>query len=207
MSTNLPFPLPTGYTPEGPYNNPGQTQPFPSPYNTPVGLWNGPTVIITPDNWFPNPGGGRLWKVTWQSPIFDMRPDLRGMTANNADSNPTGRGEGRKSGVPIWRAAGQNLGVHLYVQIQILSGDLRGCRAFAIDRGHISDVARVNQISQGLDVTSTFVQKNDSVVFSFTPFGGSAPIRYWQLDMGFDILSDQGFVGPVPTLKIDAMVY
>jgi len=174
----------------------------------PVGLWNGPTVVIRPDNWeaLP-PGGGRLYKVTWESPIYDFRPDLRGMTANNAESNPTGRGPGRKSAVPIWRAAGQNTGVHLFLQFELIDADLRGFRAFTLENGHISDVSQVRGIGPGTDVTSVFSQRSESIVFSFVPFGGSAPIRYWKMNMGFDILDGQGFVGPLPTLKIYAMVY
>ena len=207
MSTNLPFPLPTGYDPSGPYRNPGQTQPFPSPTDMPVGLWNGPTVVIRPDNWVADPSPGRLYKVTWESPIFDFRPDLRGMTANNAESNPTGRGPGRRAAVPIWRAAGQNTGVHLFLQFELIDADLRGFRAFTAEFGHIADITQVRGIGVGGDVTSTFTQRSESVIFSFTPFGGSAPIRYWQMTMGFDILDGQGFVGPIPTLKIYSMVY
>lgn len=206
-ASNLPFPLPTGYDPSGPYRNPGQTQPFPSPTDAPVGLWNGPTVVIQPDNWAPNPRTGVLYTVSWESPIYDFRPDLRGMTANNAESNPTGRGPGRKSGVPIWRGAGQNVGVHLFLQFEIINADLRGFRAFTKEEGHIADVSQARAIGPGTDVTSVFAQRSESTVFSFTPFGGSAPIRYWKMNMGFEILDGQGFVGPVPTMKIYAMVY
>ena len=168
----LPYPLPEGYDPNGPYKNPGQSMPFPSPADAPVGLWNGNRQQLT--NWTANPITGVLWEITWTSPIFDMRPDLRSMSENRSN-------RAQFSGVPIWRSAGQNVGSKLILQVHGLT-DLRGFKAVAQDEGHVFDVSQVTTISAQEDVTAQFTNKGTDAVAIFDPFGGSYPIRYWRQD-------------------------
>ena len=189
MSTYpLPYPLPQGYDPNGPYKNPGQTMPFPSPSDAPVGLWNGNRQQLT--NWAANPSAGVLWQFVWASPIFDMRPDLRSMSENRTNKT--------FSGIPIWRSAGQNVGAKLILQLHGLT-DLRGFKAIAQDEGHVFDVAQVTSISAEEDVTAQFTNKGTDAVVIFDPFGGSYPIRYWRQRIVFQVLDGFGFpVVPAP---------
>jgi hypothetical protein len=101
------FPAQFGRAPQ--YRNPDGTLPLPSARNIPVPLWTqtrtnfnwtGPTACGPGDASCGSPPPSFDFTFTWDSPIFDLRPDLRSGQA------------GPKNGVPIWNTAGR-----LYLQL------------------------------------------------------------------------------------------
>ena len=176
MTYELPYPLPRNYNPSGPYRNPGQTLPLPVPDNHPVGCWFGSLQRI---NWAVSGSSRLVSDAGWQSPIFDLRPDLRGLIQNTSNKTP--------SAVPIWSNAGTNVGVHLWIQIDgagatgLNSIDLRGFQILAKERAHICDVAQIRSINNLQDVTAQFSSQGESAILAWTPFGDGYPVRYYQL--------------------------
>ena len=101
------FPAQFGRSEE--YRNPDGTLPLPSPENIPRPIWTQTRTSIGQNFIFvttANPGTGtrglpqgQLGTLSWDTPWFDLRPDLRSSQAQ------------RKFGVPIW-----STGARLYVQ-------------------------------------------------------------------------------------------
>ena len=152
----------------------------------PVGAWIGNRGALS--NWTANPEAGVLWRTVWASPIFDLRPDLGGL------SN-TGNNRIRVSAVPIWRAAGQNVAAQLFVQISNLTA-FSGLQVLSIEEAHIADVNSVVSINDPEDVTSAFTSKGTASLLTFSPYGSGYPVRYWRLQLQFDILDN--LAGPAP---------
>ena len=109
------FPAQFGRSEE--YRNPDGTLPLPSPENIPRPVWTQTRTAIGQNFTFvfvPNPVNsglptGRLGTLTWDTPWFDLRPDLRSSQAQ------------RKFGVPIW-----STGARLYVQFISMNGLQQG---------------------------------------------------------------------------------
>jgi len=188
--SDFPYPMPERYDPEGPYRNPGNTIPRPSPTNMPVGAWIGNRGALS--NWTANPVEGVLWRTVWASPIFDLRPDLGGLSY-------TGNNNIRVAAVPIWRAAGQNVAAQLFVQVTNLT-TFSGLQVLSIEEAHVCDVSSVATINDPEDITSAFTSKGVSSLFTFSPYGSGYPVRYWRLQLQFDILDNQD--GPAPGVAV-----
>ena len=209
------YPAQFGRAPQ--YRNPDGTLPLPSAKNIPVPLW---VQTRVPFNWSGpvsvGPGGTDPQPVppsydftyTWDSPIFDLRPDLRSAQA------------GPKNGVPIWNTAGR-----LYVQLFGLSGTTpspfvnpaptsisaaSGLTGSSVDQGNVlfanitspavPDPAgqvpfnSVVNIGPPETLTNSFVfplGQPDSAVVGFAPPGTNLgagegyPIRYWRVQVTF----------------------
>lgn len=152
----------------------------------PVGAWIGNRGSLS--NWTANPEAGVLWRTGWASPIFDLRPDLGGVT-------DTGKNTTRTSAVPIWRAAGQNVAAQLFVQTSNLT-TFFAVQVLSIEEAHIADVNAVVSINDPEDVTSAFTSKGMDSLLTFSPYGSGYPVRYWRLRLQFDILDNM--YGPAP---------
>lgn len=175
------------FNPVGPSQNPGQTNPFPLPANSPVPCHD---IPLSPLIWSAGGAGGNpvvglveqtLFTASWQSPIFDLRPELRGSSM----SAPQGV-------VPIWRYT-YGAGGQLFVQVENLlsAGDsLTGLVVNVIESGHVNDVRRLATIAQPEDVSSNFTNNQQSAVLVIMPPGSGYPLRYWQVQITFDILAD-----------------
>ena len=197
---DLPYPLPGKYDPSGQFRNPAGTIPRPSPADMPVGAWIGSRVQLT--NWTPNPelNDRILWRTQWASPIYDLRPDLGALSDNR--SNVT------FSGVPVWRAAGQNVAAQLFVQISGLL-DFRGFQVVSQEEAHVCDVTQIATITGPQDVTAEYTSKGASSIVTYSPFGDGYPVRYWRLRVEFNILANQGFPAPgdPPVFTLQAGLY
>lgn len=196
MSTELPYPFFTEFDPSGPYRNPGQTLPRPSAQNLPAGCWIGGRSGLTWTAVDPV-ATGATFRATWSSPIFDLRPDLGVMSQNQANRSP--------SAVPIWRAAGMNVGVKLWVQISNLSGVNESVRVETTEEGHVCDVAQIQTILYPQEITAEFTSRNQNSILGFTPYGDGYPIRYWRLNLTFDILANFGVITPFPMVVQGAL--
>lgn len=201
MFRDGPKPPPGVYNPGQWNDNPGQTIPGPYPSRTPVAWWVSER--------FPLPwtaGAGQVsganvsfQTATWGTPVFDLRPELRGSDSRTPLNS-----------VPIWRG-GYGAGGHLVVQVEGIndaSGTFTGSRALRVrmqEFGHIFDAARVQSLSPNDDVTPNFVQGGDSAsaaVVIFPP-GDGYPVRFWRVVFTFDKTEDIA----VPNFTISGVYY
>jgi hypothetical protein len=180
LATNLPFPLPEGYSPSGYGNNPSQTNPFPSPTGLPYQAWSTPRTTVTWTNPPSDPlDAGYTEAAYWQSPLFDLRPELRG--ADGA----------RQTGIPIWGAISKKM----WVQVSGLLGVVGGVRAtdgldvVSREYAEIYDPTQLLRTTADakitLDVASSGTTQPPSVVLPFYPPGSGTPVRYWRLEIAF----------------------
>lgn len=180
MATNLPFPLPEGYSPSGYGNNPSQTNPFPSPSGLPYQAWSTPRTTVTWTNPPSDPLDAQYTEAAyWQSPLFDLRPELRG--ADGA----------KQTGIPIWGAISKKM----WVQVSGLLGIVAGVRAtdgldvVSREYAEIYDPTQLLRTTADakitLDVASSGTSQPPSVVLPFYPPGSGTPVRYWRLEIAF----------------------
>lgn len=210
------------------YRNPDTTLPLPEAHDIPKTLWVQPRM---PFRWgqgvavVPGFAGqninrpfGTLYTHSWESPWFDLRPDLR-----SGEAQP-------KIGVPIWSRAAR-----LYIEIMtsVPSGfQTVGLTATGedyyettnLDPGQVpaaapglAQVGTIKQASPPVDVSSTFfpptVGATRSSLGIFAPPGTTAgggdgyPVRYWKFGLTFEFFQETGAQVPVPNLGIQASYY
>lgn len=166
------------YDPSGLRHNPAGTIPFPYPQNAPSGLWDGGQSSLT---WSNNTDG--LLTATWQSPLFDLRPQLRAAMS------------GKTGGTPIWLANG--VGGKLWVQIDNIAKNLplpatndwlQDLQVISREYGHVNDPQAVTQMTVDADITSEFNGGADSAVLTFLPTGEGYPIRWYRVSITFTYL-------------------
>ena len=180
MSTQLPYPLPDGYNPSGYWSNPSQTNPFPSPSGLPYQAWSLPRTTIT---WVSPPTDPLDADYTeaayWQSPLFDLRPELRGSDG------------ARQTGVPIWAASGKKLWVQIYGLLDVVAATRAtdGLNVVSREYADVYDPTQVTRVTADtkvtLDVASSGTSQPPSVVLPFYPPGSGTPVRYWRLEVVF----------------------
>ena len=117
-NTAIPNPQSTGYG-----HNPARSLPFPQPQNMPQGCWFSGAVRL-PWGAPPAPIGAGINPyfrgVLWTSPIYDLRPNLRGMQPQGTTQISPGSAG---NAMPIWGWSSHML----YVQISnLLSGGTEG---------------------------------------------------------------------------------
>jgi len=181
MSNEWRLPAPyqrEAYDPDGLFRNPAQTLPLPVPNAPPVGVWIGPREPIS---W--QSDGGNAYKATWGSPVFDLRPSLRGLVER---SNQTGNAQGA---TPIWVASGIGSGGKLFIQIDDLDqiNSTADVEIYAQEYAAIADVGLLNSITPEVNVTLNVVNGGgfNSAIVPFTPRGEGYPVRYWQIRLTF----------------------
>jgi hypothetical protein len=208
MTYRMPYPLPGEWNPAGPFRNPGGTNPLPRPDNLPVACWFGSRQSL---NW----ATGTLkiaQQATWSSPIFDMRPDMRGISGNvagngNVQSNAAGASN-MASGVPIWNPSAQ-----LWLQLEsnnaegLRSLDLRGFQVLATEQAHISNPNLLQSISGVQDITEEFSTLGTSSVLGWAPYGDGLPIRYYRLVLTFNIRANFDQAGSSPAMMATGAMY
>lgn len=187
---NMPFPgyYPakpdqTGYAHSDGYNyNPAGSIPGPVPkiYTVP-GQWIGEPLAM--QGRF-QPGAGNVVRtMTWSSPVFDLRPELR-----------ASGGEAPRNAVPVWRQL-FGVGGKLWVQTAgWRSGNLTktGLRVTSREYAHITDQRNLVQIDAFEDVTAEMSGPEPSHILVFVPPGDGYPVRFWRLELVFDYLIDNG---------------
>lgn len=167
--------------PRGMWNNPGGTLPYPSPKNAPVGLWNGGQIQLVLGAAI---AGTTDWRqAIWRSPVFDLRPDIRGMAQQQAGVNGV-------SAVPIWRAAGLGAGGSLWVQINGLNRTAlatQGLRVSYFERTTPNELNNLNRVTDRTDLSSEFVSADNrpNALLQFQAPGSSFTVRFWQIQLIF----------------------
>lgn len=152
----------------------------------------------------PNPQGTQVYYTShWASPLFDLRPELRGT------------GQNVPGGVKIWRQ-GYGAGCRLWVQVEgvnqggVLSGTAaRGLRVFAQEFGHIYDSQRVQSMTPLVDVSRDFANNADrqSVPLQFYPLGDGYPIRFWRIEITFQKIVNEDPRPPGIALTVGGAYY
>ena len=157
------------------YRNPQTTLPMPAGSGMPVAYYESSKVRLT---WELQTDGSYL--ASWRTPVFNLRPDLR-----SAGGTP-------KSGVPIWSRSAR-----LYLQLSNLTAEqdlTTGLRVESLEFGAIAygDVRNnfnsVERVSAASDITADFMlgtDQPDRVIVTFSPLGGSNPVRFWAMELRF----------------------
>lgn len=181
------------------FRNPAQTNPLPQPANMPVACWFGTRQIL---NGWQDASALDYDKVMyWQSPIFDLQPQLRGLQPNGASGTATNNG---LNTVPIWGNG------TLHVQISNLKADkesLFNIILNTVELAHISDSGRIVQVLPESDITNQIAKDTDSIILNFSPYGGGSNIRYWQLRLQFIRIRDTSPSSSPPTYFLDSGYY
>lgn len=195
----------------GPMQNPGGTNPFPLPTNLPVPSHDFPRNVLTWSVGSPagNPVSGVTeavkWTATWETPILDLRPELR---ASNVAAP--------MNVCPVWRQT-YGVGGQLFVQVENLLGTiqtngstpnwLNNLVVNSIESAHVNDPGLVSTAIQPEDVSSNFTNQQQSSLLTFTPPGMGCPVRYWKATIVFDILDVPGSPDPAPIFFVSAAYY
>lgn len=192
-----PWPQPQPYDPSGAWYNPQGTVPGPGPKTWPKAYWTSSPMSLT---WVA--GTGEVQRTaSWRTPVFDFRPELR-----HSDGP-------RVSAVPIYRPSG---GGHLYVQIFGVTADQDALNGLVVSSTEFGNVwsaesqnplggspANVPQIIEPEDVTDQLFADVPSSVLVFRPPGDGYHMRYWSLQLTFDVLE----VHADPPFRVAAAVY
>ena len=171
-----PLPAPDGYNIDPMFQNPAGTYPFPSPGSMPYSQWQS---ARTPLNWSnPSPLDTDYTTVGyWSSPLFDLRPEIRG-----ADGSTP-------AGTPIWSGTGKKLWVQVRGLLSTVDGITATEELSVVEReyGEIFDSRSVERISADADITqdiaSSGTNQPNSTVLSFSP--GAGYLRYWRIELAF----------------------
>jgi hypothetical protein len=170
-----PWPPPKPWNDSGQWNNPSGTNPFPTPTNVPVGVWSGASQVVTV------PVGAT---TTWRSPVFDLRPEFRASDGRR----PT-------PSVPIWKPSTitGGAGGKLWVQLQNTDTEnIFGLQVLAQEFAHISDVQQMISVDGQEDISTEFIPTAQSTVLTFVPPGAGYPVRFYQLELVFTVLTGTG---------------
>lgn len=173
MQWDNPGFFPARYDERGAEYNPRGTIPFPPPRDAPVGYWQAGKHVLV---WAA--GIGQVARTaTWASPVFDLRPELRGV------------GDVAPQGVPIWRSS-HGTGGQLWVQVEGLLGVTYatvGLRAYVQEFGHVESPLVLSAIESPMEVTAALVGNGSpSGIVIVEPPGFPYPVRYWRVVLTFE---------------------
>jgi len=187
-----------GFIPNDPTSfehNPNGTMPFPRTPNRPVGLWDGGTSQVA----LSTSADPLIWRTgIWQSPTFDLRPDLRSSTG------------GEQVGVPIWGSGS------LFVMVN----GLLSSTGFATNGLEVTYTEfcspnkgfQIKQVTDPIEITGEFTKKQEvtdpkeSTVLQFYSINFAQPVRFWRIRINFTWTLDINASG-LPTFHVDSAYY
>lgn len=182
MNQLFPYPLQAGFDDSGLRHNPSGTIPFPNPQSNPVGAWDSTEMQLT---WVNGPGpisGAKVFRwAAWQSPVFDLRPEIRSAASSSAINAS-----------PIWRG-GAGAGGQLFVRLSGLTSTPSagtGLKVSSTELAHPFDPLQVGIVMGAADVSLSFIDMTNTVLVAFLPPGSGYPVRYWRLRLAFEFLSN-----------------
>jgi len=217
----LPYPMRSGqFDDSAQFRNPAGTMPFPHPGDMPVGVWLGDEVRVEFKGVAPPPPFGLPYFPTdvvtgwalWSSPVFDLQPELRGVSNNMSNrsgvaGSPTLGGFGA---TPIWGSGGK--------QLRVAFSKAPSTPRFAVyeyEEGHIIDPAKIQPITYtpGQNITAAYLTGTNlgagqqySTTLNFAPFGSG--MRYWRCNLLFLRLESAFPADPAPTtFNLQAVYY
>ena len=161
------------------------------------------TSSVQPINWGAPAVAGPVitYSGVWKSPLFDLRPDLRSVTAVT------------KTGVPIWSKSAR-----LFVQFFGLEGlNNNNLKLYATEYANVNlgegsatanPTGIVPAISAPIDVSSVLSFAADtapgSAILGYAPYSASLgggegyPVRFWYLQLNLIKIYELGLPLPAP---------
>ena len=128
------------------------------------------------------------------SPVFDLRPDLRGSDGFQPE------------GVAIRRSSAYGSGGRLMFQFHPLGGFdaiTQTLRVYAVESGHIVDPQKVAGLHKPQDVSEQWWDGGVDQVMEFSPPGN--PIRFWKVTVFFEMLTD--VLANAPRILVSGALY
>ncbi len=204
------YPGPIGvngvYNPDVIYDNPTSAVPGPGAVEN-RGYWNGPETGIV---WALIQGPGELdptrpeigglenvvpvYKASWKSPVFDLRPDLKASASTEY-----------QAAYPIFRGGAFGAGASLQIMIRSRANfggainriaQWSGTEVWSQEAASLTDplsmvtitpipaVEPITTLPSGaVDLTAAFFQGGDATLFYFSP--PANPVRYWSVELFF----------------------
>jgi hypothetical protein len=190
---------PGKFDPSGLDHNPARQLPAPFPRDGASAGWFGAAVPLR----FAPGGGGVIqpqWQVSWRSPIFDLRPQFRGVPSAPGGSLNTGANQ--VASQPIWLPQGG--GGKLFVQVLLDLANTADMDVTAVESAHPTDVTRVATITGPQDISGPFAPNKAAALVSFVPPGSGYPVRYWQITITWDVF---GTLAAQPAMTLQAGYY
>ena len=176
------------------FRNPAGTNPFPAPSDMPYSQWQS---AFTPLDWTTPDAldAGYVTAGYWQSPMFDLRPEIRG-----ADGS-------KPAGIPIWGSIGRKLWVQVSGLRTVTSNLAATAQLFVVSReyAHIFDASKIERVVADSDISADWASgtnQPNSIVLSFNPIGNGYPVRYWRCEIAFRRMDRRN-----PQLTIAAAFY
>ena len=176
--------------PPGVLHNPDNTNPFPAPQNAPIGCWSDTGMQL---QWAA--GTSPVIRTAfWRSPMFDLRPELRGAMA----VAPTGVQS-------IYRGGGGQLFVFIdFRSTPLLIANLA---VESFEEAHPWNPVGIGIITSPQDMSEILPagasDTKNSAIAAFTPPGSGYPIRYWRVSIRFNVMATQAD----PTITVAAGYY
>lgn len=174
MFTRGPIPdpgqFPEKYEPTGYFHNPGGTLPFPMPQNAPAAAWTSGDMSFA---WVATPGGGLT--ATWNSPLFDFRPEFRAGDGRRPLAQPV---HGRSTGA----------GAYLWIQVTGLTSAVDVTNTLTVtvlEFSHVYDSEQVSQTAPVADISTYFIGGQPSALVPIFPPGSGYPVRFWRASITF----------------------
>lgn len=134
-----------------------------------------------------------LFSGSWQTPIFDLQPQLGAFAQNTA-----GRSSQSPAAVSMWGGS--------MVHLAITSSQFAGFRVLAQEWAHPVDINALGAASDEQDITEAITNvgtTSSTAVLTYVPY---ARVRYYQLRLVFQILSGFAVVNP-PVVTVQAAFY
>jgi hypothetical protein len=174
-----PLPRSDGFNIDPMFSNPAGTYPFPAPGSMPYTQWQS---ARTPLNWT-NPSNSLDTAYAtvgyWQSPLYDLRPEIRG-----ADGSTP-------SGVPIWSSGGRKLFIQIQGLLSLADGitATQDLKVSAREYGEIFDARQLQRVTPDSDITADIAAGGNtqppSIILSFSPNEAHGNYRYWRVELAF----------------------
>ena len=148
-----------------------QRNPLQTLLNPPGPIWDAVPRALA---WRPETGGAVTWQATYETPVFDLSPQLMSFAGQNAEA------------VPVWLPRGS--GVSFKLQIQTLAPiKLTDLYLSCVERGHIRDVSQVAFLGPAVDITQDMQGGGRAYIAIFEPPGMPYSIRFYQIKLFFTI--------------------
>mgnify|MGYP006171681325 CR=1 FL=1 len=163
----------------------------------PTGAWFGAEAGLS---WGPSAEANINRQALWSSPIFDLRPDLGGLSPNEGNTLTTGAQR-------IWRMGGLGQGSRLFVSIGGMSGtDIDGLELGYVEQAHPTRLTQIQDTQAEQLVTQALDSSRLRSTLIFIPPGDEWPIRYYRLRLIFKVRANAGGIAN-PILSVQGAMY
>lgn len=143
-------------------------------------------------------------QLTYLTPIFDVRPDLRDFTGEYAYDKVVPLTPGRPYALTMLFEPRRQQGPGGPVPVNEPTVGFWQGRPFVTERAHTYRWQRVRNISEEQDLSEDFRDGNEIAILTFSPPRG---VRFWQLQLRFTGTFPLGLIGTPRPYNITAAIY